>query len=136
MRLISWNVNGRVSDACSAQVDALLGRAPDVLALQELTLASYPQWCEALLNAGFSVVSTVDLVGVAYPTVEPPIQRRYFNAIAARGVIAPLPGLAFPDPEQARVAFPEKYVAARIVLDDVELEVRTTRTCLPARRAG
>ena len=48
----------------SQQIEAVLGREPDVVALQELTVASYPQWCAALLDAGFSVVSTVDLVGV------------------------------------------------------------------------
>ena len=120
MKLISWNVNGRVADAGRKQIEAVLGREPDVVALQELTVASYPQWCAALLDAGFSVVSSEDLVAVPYP---PPIQRKYFNAIAARGAIAPLPGLHFPDPEQARVAFPEKYVAARVVLDDLTLEV-------------
>ncbi len=93
MKLISWNVNGRVADAGRKQIEAVLGREPDVVALQELTVASYPQWCAALLDAGFSVVSSEDLVAVPYP---PPIQRKYFNAIAARGAIAPLPGLALP----------------------------------------
>jgi endonuclease/exonuclease/phosphatase family metal-dependent hydrolase len=121
MKLISWNVNGRVADACAAQINTVLERAADVLALQELTRQSYAQWCDALLAAGFSVVSTIDLVSVPYP--EPSIKRKYFNAIAARGAIAPRPGLHFPDPDEARLAFPEKYVAARIVLDGLELEV-------------
>jgi endonuclease/exonuclease/phosphatase family metal-dependent hydrolase len=121
MKLISWNVNGRVGDACAAQIDAVLKRSPNVVALQELTLKSYPQWCDALLSAGFSVVSTVDLVAV--PCHNPSITRKYFNAIAARGTVDPLPGLRFPDPEEARVSFPEKYVAARVVLDGLEFEV-------------
>jgi exodeoxyribonuclease III len=123
MRLISWNVNGRAADACAAQTDAVLGRKPDVVALQELTVGNYPQWCEALLSAGYSVVSAVDLVGVPYPRVEPPVRRKYFNAIAARGAIAPLPGLDFRDPDEARVAFPEKYVAVQITLDGVRFQV-------------
>ena len=52
MKLISWNVNGRVADAGRKQIEAVLGREPDVVALQELTVASYPQWCEALLTLG------------------------------------------------------------------------------------
>jgi endonuclease/exonuclease/phosphatase family metal-dependent hydrolase len=121
MKLISWNVNGRVADACAAQINTVLERAADVLALQELTRQSYAQWCDALLAAGFSVVSTIDLVSVPYP--EPSIKRKYFNAIAARGTVDLLPGLRFPDPDEARVAFPEKYVAARVVLDGLEFEV-------------
>ena len=123
MRLICWNVNGRAGDGCHAQVAAVLGRSPDFIALQELTLASYPQWCDALLGEGFSVASTIDLVRAPYPTMQPPIRRRYFNAIAARGAVAPLPGLDFTDPEQARVAFPEKYLAVRVVIDATGLEV-------------
>jgi len=109
--------------AVTPQVAAVLGRSPDVIALQELTLASYPQWCDALLGEGFSVASTIDLVRAPYPTTRPPIRRRYFNAIAARGAVAPLPGLDFTDPEQARVAFPEKYLAARVVIDATGLEL-------------
>jgi hypothetical protein len=33
------------------------------------------------------------------------------------------------------VSFPEKYVAARVVLDELELEVHK-RICLPARPEG
>ena len=50
MRVISWNVNGRVGKACAAQADAVLGRRPDVVALQELTMVSYLQWCAVLLR--------------------------------------------------------------------------------------
>ena len=53
MRLISWNVNGRVDDALRRQTAAVLERRPDVIALQELTLESYSQWCDALLSEGF-----------------------------------------------------------------------------------
>ena len=40
-----------------------------------------------------------------------------------RGRIAALPGLAFGDPEQARLAFPEKYLAVRVVVDGMGLDV-------------
>jgi endonuclease/exonuclease/phosphatase family metal-dependent hydrolase len=121
--LISWNVNGRVGSACSSQLEVVLERRPHVVALQELTLVSYSQWRDALIRAGFSIVSSVDLVRLPYPPVEPPIRRRYFNAIAARGAVTALPGLSFPNPLEGQVAFPEKYVAARIELDGLELEV-------------
>jgi exonuclease III len=47
MRLISWNVNGRVDDALRRQTAAVLERDPEVIALQELTLESHAQWCDA-----------------------------------------------------------------------------------------
>ena len=131
MRVISWNVNGRVGNACTAQVEAVLGREPDVVALQELTVVSYPQWCDVLLCEGFSIASSIELARLPYPLVEPPIQRRYFNAIASRSPIAALAGLSFEDPEQARVAFPEKYVAARVALDDSSLQVEIHNAHLP-----
>ena len=91
MKILTWNVNGRVDEACSRQLDCVLAVAPDVLALQEVTLASYPAWCAGLVQAGYSVVSSVDLVNLPYPEVQPPISRRYFNLMATRGRIATLP---------------------------------------------
>lgn len=123
MKLLSWNVNGRVKDAWQRQRDGVLDEAPDVLALQEVTLASYPAWCQELLAAGYSVASSIALVRLPYPEVEPPIRRKYFNLIAARGRIAALPGLAFQDPAQARVAFPEKHLAVRAVIDGMGVDV-------------
>ena len=70
------------------------------------------------------MVSSVELVRLPYPTVEPPIQRKYFNAIATGGNVGALAGVSYPDPSEAAVAFPEKYVAARILLDELEVEVR------------
>jgi exonuclease III len=34
MKILSWNVNGRVDAACERQIDCVLAAAPDVLALQ------------------------------------------------------------------------------------------------------
>jgi hypothetical protein len=61
MQILSWNVNGRVQGACRRQLDRVLGIAPHVIALQEVTLGSYPAWLEGLEAADYSVVSTVDL---------------------------------------------------------------------------
>jgi endonuclease/exonuclease/phosphatase family metal-dependent hydrolase len=123
MRLLSWNVNGRVGASCRRQAAAVMSRQPDIIALQEVTLTSHEQWRHELLASAYSVLSTVDLVQLPYPPVKPPIQRKYFNLIAARSLIAALPGLRYADPDQARVAFPEKYVAARITVDGAPVDV-------------
>jgi endonuclease/exonuclease/phosphatase family metal-dependent hydrolase len=51
------------------------------------------------------------------------INRKYFNLSAARHPIAILPGLSFENHEEMRFAFPEKYLAARVVVDGVEIDV-------------
>lgn len=67
MKLLSWNVNGRVGDAARRQSDAVLDRSPDLIALQEVTPGSYEPWCEDLTSAGYAVLSTIDLVALPYP---------------------------------------------------------------------
>jgi len=119
INVLSWNVAGR-RDQLAAQLERVLGQNPDVLALQELTASTYAPWCAGLLEAGYSVVSTVDLLSVPYP---PPIKRKNFNLLAARHTVALLPGLSFPDAEQAAVAFPEKYLATQVVCDGLVIEV-------------
>lgn len=42
---------------------------------------------------------------------------------AARGRIVALPGLAFADPAQARLAFPERYLAVRVVINGMEVDL-------------
>lgn len=121
--LLSWNVNGRVGDLFARQLDQVLERKPDVLALQEVKLSSYPAWCERLTSEGYSVVSAVDLARLPYPKVTPAIRRTYFNLTASIFPLAQLPGLIFSNPREARVAFPEKYVAARIALGHDSVEV-------------
>lgn len=123
MRVVTWNVNGRVRDAAARQLAAILERPPNVLALQEVTLSSYPTWCEGLMRAGFSVASTVDLIRLPYPEVDPPIRRMYFNLTAATHPLVMLPGLSFEDRERARFAFPEKYLAVRVALHGQAIEV-------------
>ena len=51
MRLITWNVNRRVS-VLAGQAAALAGREPDVVALQEVTAGSWPLWRAALETVG------------------------------------------------------------------------------------
>lgn len=125
MKILSWKVSGQLGALARPQIDAVIDREPDVLALQEVSLGNYDDWCESLMAAGYSIVSAVDLVGVPYPEMAPPIRRRYFNLIATRREIAPLKGLRFEDPEQLAVAFPEKYLAARVLVDGVPVEIHT-----------
>ena len=131
MKIVSCNVNGRVESALERQLTSLLGSSPqpDIVALQEVTSGNYADWCDGLIREGYSVVSAVDLLGLPYPPPpypSPPfppkdrgqIQRKYFNLLAARHPIATLPGLSFPNPDEALYAFPEKYVAARVRVDE------------------
>lgn len=134
MKILSCNVNGRVRAALDRQASCLLEREPDVLALQEVTMGSYPAWCERLVDAGYETVSTVELLAAPYPPPpypSPPfppgagrqIARKNFNLTAARHPIVALPGLSFEDPDEALFAFPEKYLAAEVIVDGRKIEV-------------
>ena len=141
MKLLSCNVRGHIQPRLGRQLSAVLARKPDVLALQEATSSTYAHWCRGLLEAGYSVVANVDLLALPYPEppyVSPPFPRRvpggpigqvgqinrtYFNLLAARHPIAMLPGIAFGDREEMRFAFPEKYLAAKVIVDGVEIDV-------------
>jgi len=125
MKLLSWKVCGQLAALAQRQIDAVLERAPDVLALQEVSAGNYTEWRESLMGAGYSIVSAIDLTGVPYPEMAPPIRRRYFNLTAARAPIAPLAGLKFEDPAQGAVAFPEKYLAASVLTDGAPVEVHS-----------
>ena len=120
MRVLSWNVAGRVGARLQDQAERVLGAGADVVALQEVTRATYSSWSDRLRVAGYSVLSTIDLLSVPYP---PPVARKNFNLLAARHPIAALPGLSWPDSEQARDAFPEKYLAGRTSCDGGLIDV-------------
>ena len=53
MRLITWNVNRRVS-VLAGQAAALASREPDLVALQEVTARSWPLWRAALETIGLA----------------------------------------------------------------------------------
>jgi endonuclease/exonuclease/phosphatase family metal-dependent hydrolase len=129
VRVLSWNVAGR-AEQLEDQRDAVMTRAPDVLALQEVSPRTYARWRAGLLRAGYSVVSAVELARLPYPPPpypkrvrQRPIQRKNFNLTAARHAIAPLRGLRFTDPDHARLAFPEKFIAAEVSFHGRLLEV-------------
>ena len=57
MRLVSWNVAGRLKRQ-PEQAAAVLSMAPDVVALQEVTVNSLPLWRESHAEAGLAHVAT------------------------------------------------------------------------------
>ena len=101
MRLITWNVNRRVS-LLAGQAAALASREPDVVALQEVTARSWALWRVALATIGLphARCSLED----ADPAREPIGRRRTGVVIAARAPLADAPALAVPWPETALAA--------------------------------
>jgi exonuclease III len=57
MRLLSWNVAGRVSRQ-PEQAQVVAATAPDVVALQEVTARTLPLWRAALAQAGLTACET------------------------------------------------------------------------------
>jgi endonuclease/exonuclease/phosphatase family metal-dependent hydrolase len=88
-------------------------------------------------GAGYRVVSSIDQLTLPYPPppyTSPPfpprptdkqIQRKYANLIAARSPITltRLAGLSFGDHEEARLSFPEKFLAAEVTTDGMTVHV-------------
>jgi len=68
MRLVSWNVAGRRDGPralrLTQQADAIASEAPDVVALQEVTRESDPQWRSALADRGLAHVASMSLARV------------------------------------------------------------------------
>lgn len=91
MRLVTWNVAGRVSRQ-PEQARVLAGLGADVVALQEVTARTRPLWAAAFAGAGLGSVLTPD-----GPTGGP---RRLEVLLAAREPLEPLPPPAVPWPER------------------------------------
>jgi exonuclease III len=102
VRLITWNVNRRVS-VLAAQAAALAGREPDVVALQEVTARSWPLWRAALETIGLPhALCSLD---EADPARQPITRRRTGVVIAAREIARD---------DSLPVPWPETTLAARI----------------------
>jgi exonuclease III len=101
VRLITWNVNRRVS-VLAAQAAALAGREPDVVALQEVTARSWPLWRAALDTIGLPHVTCS--LDTADPARQPISRRRAGVLIAARTPLVPAESLTVPWPETALAA--------------------------------
>jgi exonuclease III len=94
VRLVSWNVAGRIT-RLPEQVAAVLAVAPDVVALQEVTVNSLPLWREALAEAGLEhSVTPLD-------DGRPPKPRRLAVMTASREPVERLPLDGLPWPERA-----------------------------------
>jgi exonuclease III len=99
VRLISWNVARRV-EALPAQAAALAERAPDVVALQEVTARTLPLWETALAAIGLPHVACT--LRDADPARSPAGPRRTGVLLAARAGLEPRPRLLpVPWPETA-----------------------------------
>ncbi|HEV3002443.1 MAG TPA: endonuclease/exonuclease/phosphatase family protein [Solirubrobacteraceae bacterium] len=94
MRLVSWNVAGRLARQ-PEQAAAVLAMAPDVVALQEVTVNSLPLWREALAAAGLEhTLSPLDDGPLPKP-------RRLAVLTASRTPLRRLPLGGLPWPERA-----------------------------------
>jgi exonuclease III len=99
VRIITWNVARRRA-RLAEQADALGGRRPDVIALQEVTSATLPLWRAACQTLGFeSVCASLDL---ADPARQPAARRRTGVLVAARTTLTSSSlTLSVPWPESA-----------------------------------
>jgi exodeoxyribonuclease-3 len=96
VRLLSWNVARRVT-RLPEQAAAVADRAPEVLALQEVTARTLPLWREACIGLGLShIVASLD---AADPRREPASRRRTGVLLAARAPLWAISHLSPPWPE-------------------------------------
>ena len=87
------------------QADVVSERAPDVLALQEITTRTLPMWRRACHDMSLShVVTSLD---AADPARQPASRRRTGVLLAARMPARPVPGLRAPWPETVTGALVE-----------------------------
>jgi exonuclease III len=94
VRIVSWNVAGRLKRQAE-QAEVVLGTAPDVVALQEVTVNSLPLWRAALTEAGLAhSVTPLD-------EAIPPQPRRLAVLTAARAPLERLDVGELPWPERA-----------------------------------
>jgi exonuclease III len=105
MRLLTWNVAGRVSRQ-PEQSAVVAGVGADVVALQEVTARTLPLWRDALTEAGFTACES------ALPHASPAGRRPLAVLTAARGPLRRLPA-----PHQ--VPWPERVLRCRVA--DVEV---------------
>ena len=92
MRLISWNVNRRTS-VLVEQAAALASREPTVVALQEVTVRSWPLWQAALTT-----------IGLPHAVRSDPFRPRRTVVVIAARELEPADALAVPWPESTVAA--------------------------------
>src|SRR3954451_13324662 len=94
MRVVSWNVAGRVG-AQPEQAAALAGAGADIVALQEVTARTAPLWSTSLAAAGLP--ACVAAIARLPPK---PTRRRLAVLTAARSTLSRLAGPQVPWPER------------------------------------
>ena len=110
MRVITWNV-ARRSSRLAEQAAALAAREPDVVALQELTVATLPLWRAVLARIGLPYVRA-SLDG-AEPSRAPAERRRTGVLLGSRTELGdPSTTLAVPWPETAVAAVANTAIGA------------------------
>jgi exonuclease III len=111
MRLISWNVAGRVK-RCEQQVGLITSRAPDIIALQEVTTKSYSQFEYLLKEHGFNhIIESVQLGSE--------LGRRYGELIASRLPLNKLPA------SDLKIPWSERVLSAIIEVSNGHIEFHT-----------
>lgn len=116
-RLITWNLNGR--RACiPAQVAALEARAPDLVALQEVTRTSAPRLHAALRDAGLRY--SIDSFSLAPSAFVPAGPRRYGLLIASRHPVTA------ESPDRFEVPWPERVLSVVASVEGHDVEVHGT----------
>jgi exodeoxyribonuclease III len=96
VRLISWNVARRV-ERLPEQAAAVAARTPDVVALQEVTVRTWPLWAATLAHAGLA--HTACSLADADPARTPAGRRRTGVLLAARQRLESAAPLPVPWPE-------------------------------------
>ena len=111
MRLVSWNLAGRVKKL-PAQIDALAERKPDLVALQEVTKTTAPLLREALAQLGLTYVAD---------TVEGAIShnRRYAVLVAGRWPLGRRTG------NELAIPWPERVLATTVAHPTGQIELYT-----------
>jgi exonuclease III len=117
MRILSWNVAGRVRSVAE-QAAEVVGFGADVVALQEVRASARDAWGAALAGGGWAS---------QHYSAPPPggtAERRLGVLLAARDALEPLPGID-------GLPWPERYAAAR--LPGHRLEVHALHAPISAR---
>jgi exonuclease III len=114
MKIISWNVAGRVRKQ-QLQLDALISREPDVVGLQEVTIKTLPLWMEGFKKEGYAnVISSFDLQGAGNNELTGP--RRYGILVASRWPLDPV------DQRSLKIPWQERLLSILIHSPNVDFE--------------
>lgn len=111
MRLISWNIAGRVK-ACRAQVEVLHRRLPDVVALQEVRESTVSRLRDGLSRIGLEYIE--DSMGLVEQH-----GRRYSELVASRWPLRLLP------PIHSEKSFPERVLSVVLNSPWGQIELHT-----------